>query len=260
MIKTGGCVPKKRFGQNFLHDRNIISKIIRVIDPKPTDHFVEIGPGQGALTKELLPLVAKLEAVELDRDLIPVLTANCKEFSNLTIHQADALVFEVKELGTDSLRVVGNLPYNISTPLIFHFLGQLSKIKDLHFMLQKEVAQRIAAVPGNKEYGRLSVMVQYFCQPELLLAIKPAAFFPVPKVDSCFIRLTPHQVLPCQARDLALLTEVVRQAFGQRRKTISNSLRGIVTREQLISLEIDPMLRAENLTVADFVKIANGKW
>jgi 16S rRNA (adenine1518-N6/adenine1519-N6)-dimethyltransferase len=251
-------LPKKRFGQNFLHDRSVIQKIITAINPQPSEHFVEIGSGRGALTVHLLPLTAKLDALELDRDLIPELTTNCKEFKNLLIHQADALEFDFKTLiKNEKLRVVGNLPYNISTPLIFHLLEQISVIQDMHFMLQKEVAERIAAASGSKIYGRLSVMVQYFCQTELLFKVKPAAFYPAPKVDSCFLRLVPHKKIPYPAKDISLFQKIVKQAFGQRRKTITNSLRGLITSEQLISLGIDPKLRAENLGVADFVKICN---
>jgi 16S rRNA (adenine1518-N6/adenine1519-N6)-dimethyltransferase len=249
---------KKRFGQNFLHDHNIIQKIIHVIEPKQSDNFVEIGPGKGALTTQLLPLVSKLDAVELDRDLIPELTANCSNYNNLTVYQADALEFNIAILPkAQKARIVGNLPYNISTPLIFHLLDQIDEIEDMHFMLQKEVAERIAAKPNNKIYGRLSVMVQYFCQPELLFIVKPAAFYPIPKVDSCFLRLVPHKKIPHPVKDPNLLSKIVKQAFGQRRKTITNSLRSLIASDQLRQLDIDPKLRAENLSIIDFVKICN---
>lgn len=252
-------IPRKRFGQHFLHDTVIIQKIINALMLKPTDQVVEIGPGLGALTTHLLPRLHKLEVIELDRDVIPELSAKCAGLGELVIHQADALVFDLLALHPlpQALRVVGNLPYNISTPLLFHFLSQASLIKDMHFMLQKEVAERIVAAPGEAAYGRLSVMVQYHCQAEVLFRVKPGAFTPPPKVDSAVIRLIPYQQLPYVANDPKLLAEIVRLAFNQRRKTLRNSLRNKVTAAQWESLQLDPGQRAERLAVQDYVRIAN---
>jgi 16S rRNA (adenine1518-N6/adenine1519-N6)-dimethyltransferase len=249
-------IPRKRFGQNFLQDKNIIQKIINAIAPKKGDHIVEIGPGLGALTTQLLPILKTMDVIELDRDLIPKLQAKCKDLGQLNIHQADVLKFDFKKLD-DHLRIVGNLPYNISTPLIFHLLKQLDGILDMHFMLQKEVVERLAATPSNKNYGRLSVMVQYFCQVTKLFAVTPRAFYPVPKVESALVRLIPHKKVSLLARNTTLLEKVVKTAFSQRRKTIQNSLKALITQQQLIELNIDPKLRAEQLSVDDFVKISN---
>jgi 16S rRNA (adenine1518-N6/adenine1519-N6)-dimethyltransferase len=249
---------KKRFGQNFLHDKNIIQKIIAAINPLPTDHFVEIGPGRGALTSELLPLVNKLDAIELDRDLLPILGSLGEGKENFNLIHADALEYSLQQLATkERLRIVGNLPYNISTPIIFHFLEQIDLIQDMHFMLQKEVAERMAANPGSKVYGRLSVMVQYFCEVKLLIKVKPAAFFPVPKVDSVFLRLTPHLPIKNPAKNLNKFSEIVKQAFSQRRKTIQNSLQKFISKEQLQSLNINPQLRPEQMSVEEFIAISN---
>jgi 16S rRNA (adenine1518-N6/adenine1519-N6)-dimethyltransferase len=249
---------KKHLGQNFLRDGNIIRKIIAAAHPKTTDHFIEIGAGKGALTVELLPLVNRLDALELDRDLIPELTAKCSEFKNLRIHQTDALSFNLESIAeAEKLRVIGNLPYNISTPLIFHLLNQLVVIKDMHLMLQNEVAQRIASNPGSKVYGRISVMAQYFCEVELLFTVFPYSFYPAPKVVSAVLKLAPYQKMPFVAKNFDRFEKVVKLAFNQRRKTIANSLRELITSVHLQTLGIDPKLRAENLTVADFVNIAN---
>jgi 16S rRNA (adenine1518-N6/adenine1519-N6)-dimethyltransferase len=257
-------IPKRRFGQNFLQDQNIVKKIITAIAPKKGQHMVEIGPGLGALTRELLPILKVMEVIELDRDLIPKLQNACTNLGQLNIHQADVLQFDFKKLlratrrAPGQLRIVGNLPYNISTPLIFHLLKQIDCISDMHFMLQQEVVDRLAAQPGSKTYGRLSVMVQYFCQVTKLFTVPPGAFYPAPKVYSAFVRLIPHKKISLPVTDSDMLEKVVKQAFNQRRKTIQNSLKKLISSEQLINLNINPKLRPEQLTVEDFVKICNG--
>lgn len=250
--------PRKRFGQHFLHDTHIIDKIVSAIAPQRDDHIVEIGPGLGALTHALLPHVSSMDAVEIDRDIIPKLKASSEQYGQLTIHEQDALTFSFASLGKNHpLRIVGNLPYNISTPLIFHLLEQVHCIKDMHFMLQKEVVDRLAAQPGNKNYGRLSVMVQYFCAVKKLFTVAPGAFTPPPQVDSAIVRLIPHKKLPHVAKNLSTLRTVVSTAFSQRRKTLRKSLSNLVSAEQWRELKIDPQLRPEQLSVADFVSISN---
>lgn len=250
---------RKRFGQHFLHDPSVIHKIISALQLKRGDNVVEIGPGLGALTTHLLPLLEHLAVVELDRDVIPRLVAHCEGLGELEVYSADALRFDFAALASTekSLRIVGNLPYNISTPLLFHLLTQARVIKDMHFMLQKEVVERITAFPGHSAYGRLSVMVQYHCQVEALFTVKPGAFNPPPKVDSAVVRLIPYGEIPYIARDPTLFAEVVRLAFSQRRKTLRNSLRLLFTPEQLLELAIDPKQRAEELSVQQFVQMAN---
>jgi 16S rRNA (adenine1518-N6/adenine1519-N6)-dimethyltransferase len=245
-------------GQNFLVDGIVIQQIVACIAPSPQDHLVEIGPGLGAITVPLLPLVAKIDAIELDRDLIPLLQKNAASKGHLEIHPQNVLQFNLETLSVQpkSLRVVGNLPYNISSPLLFHLLEQKRLIADMHFMVQQEVAERLTAHPNTKQYGRLTVMAQYHCYIEPLLAVPPYAFRPAPKVHSTFIRLTPSE-RKIAAKNKPHFDHVVKQAFAQRRKTIHNSLKGLISKEQLIALDIDPMLRAENLTVEDFVVISN---
>ncbi len=249
---------RKRFGQNFLHDRGIIDRIVRAIGPKPGDRLVEIGPGLGALTLPLLQGAGRLEVVELDRDLIPKLHETAAGHGELTVHSADALKFDFCALAGDGkLRVAGNLPYNISTPLIFHLLDQARCIRDMHFMLQKEVVDRLAAPPDCKDYGRLSVMVQYRCKVERLFTVPPGAFTPAPKVDSAIVRLLPYDTPPVAVRDVALLEKVVAQAFGQRRKTLRNTLKGLVDPAAMEACGIDPSRRAETLTLAEFAALAD---
>lgn len=249
---------KKRLGQNFLVDDYIIQQIVSLIHPNANDHLVEIGPGLGAITVPLSSRVGKLDAIELDQDVVPLLKNKVQDKGRFAIHLQDALKLDLSTLSNDpkSLRIVGNLPYNISTPLLFHLFQQLSLIIDMHFMVQREVAERLAACPGNKQYGRLSVMAQYHCSIEQLLAVPPNAFRPVPKVQSEFIRLMPAERI-LQANNISLFEQVVRQAFNQRRKTIHNSLKQNFTQAQIISLGINPMLRAEDLTVDDFVRLGN---
>ncbi len=251
--------PRKRFGQNFLHDPGTIRRIIQAIDPKPGDNLVEIGPGQGAITTELLPLLGHMHAIELDRDLVEPLAQQCAPLGELRIHNRDALKFDFTSLaGPGSpLRVVGNLPYNISTPLLFHLLDQAERIVDMHFMLQKEVVERMAAAPGGKSYGRLTVMLQAQAEVTQLFTIGPGAFRPSPKVDSAFVRLRPLSPPPYRIDDRALFGRLVSQAFSQRRKTLRNSLGKLITADTIAEAQIDPGSRAEQLSVAQFVALAN---
>ncbi|MFB1485519.1 MULTISPECIES: 16S rRNA (adenine(1518)-N(6)/adenine(1519)-N(6))-dimethyltransferase RsmA [unclassified Thiocapsa] len=250
---------RKRFGQNFLHDRQVIDRIHGVIAATPGERVVEIGPGQGAITKGLLTAAGSLDVVELDRDLVGPLRDRLGPLGDLRIHQADALHFDLRALVHEGerLRLVGNLPYNISTPLLFRFLEQADCIEDMHLMLQKEVVERIVADPGDKTYGRLSVMVQTLCSADCLFRIGAGAFTPAPKVESAFLRLRPHRPLPHPVDDPALHARIVAAAFGQRRKTLRNSLSKLVDAQLLIATGIDPTLRAENLDVASYARLAN---
>lgn len=259
MSNKAGHQARKRFGQNFLHDPGVIERIVRAIHPKPEDTLVEIGPGLGAITEEILAVNPRLQVVELDRDLIPVLRTKFFNYPEFRIHEADALSFDFSQLadGGRGLRIIGNLPYNISTPLIFHLLGQAGVVKDMHFMLQKEVVQRLAAVPGDNNYGRLGIMAQYFCKVQPLFEVGPGAFRPAPKVDSAIVRLVPHETLPHPAKDLGTLQAVVRTAFNARRKTLRKALGSLITVDQLQSLGINDGLRPENLSLADYVLIAD---
>lgn len=246
---------KKRFGQNFLTDRTIITSLVDAISPKRDDVMVEIGPGLGALTKPLLNKLDLLHVVEIDRDIITWME---KEYLNLgiQIHNADVLKFSFKSLGA-KVRVVGNLPYNISTPILFHLLDNLSHITDMHFMLQKEVVERMVASPSTSAYGRLSVMLQYKLQMRYLITVPPEAFDPAPKVESAFVRCVPHATLPFVANDEALFAKVVLAAFSQRRKTLRNTLKPSMSDDAFLAVNIDPQQRAENLSVSEFVRIAN---
>ncbi|MFZ2405288.1 MAG: 16S rRNA (adenine(1518)-N(6)/adenine(1519)-N(6))-dimethyltransferase RsmA [Methylobacter sp.] len=251
--------PRKRFGQNFLHDHTIIYNIISSIQARPGQHWVEIGPGQGALTEPLLNEKVRLDVVELDRDLVVLLKQKFKQYPNLQIHSADALRFDFSSLADKDgkLRIIGNLPYNISTPLMFHLLDNAYCIEDMHFMLQKEVVDRICAVPGSKKYGRLSVMMQYYCLPELLFEVPPESFDPIPQVTSAIVRLVPHRQPPVAVNDVAKLNRVVTQAFSQRRKTLRNSLKKLIAEEDIVALGIDPTLRAESISLAEFASLSN---
>ncbi|MCO6058699.1 16S rRNA (adenine(1518)-N(6)/adenine(1519)-N(6))-dimethyltransferase RsmA [Pseudomonas sp. MOB-449] len=250
---------RKRFGQNFLHDAGVIHRILRSIHARPGERLLEIGPGQGALTEGLLSSGAQLDVVELDLDLIPILQHKFSQLPNFRINQGDALKFDFRQLGAEprSLRVVGNLPYNISTPLIFHLLAHADLIRDMHFMLQKEVVERLAAEPGGGDWGRLSIMVQYHCRVEHLFNVGPGAFNPPPKVDSAIVRLVPHEVLPHPAKDAALLERVVREAFNQRRKTLRNTLKGLLDAASIEAAGVDGGLRPEQLDLAAFVRLAD---
>jgi 16S rRNA (adenine1518-N6/adenine1519-N6)-dimethyltransferase len=246
--------PRKRFGQNFLQDRGVIADIIAAIHPAPGERLVEIGPGMGALTHPLLAALGQLDVVEIDRDLAARLQAESPP--GLRLHVGDVLDFDFSTLGTD-LRVVGNLPYNISTPLLFHLAGFAGCIRDIHVMLQKEIVQRMVAAPGDSNFSRLSVMVQYRFGVDFLMDVPPAAFYPAPKVDSAVIRLVPLHPLPHPATDEAAFGRVVAAAFSQRRKTLRNSLAALLRAADLAALGIAPSARAQELSVAQFVAIAN---
>jgi len=250
-------VARKRFGQHFLHDAGILRRIVEAIAPRPEDRLVEIGPGEGALTLPLLRACGHLTAIELDRDLIASLAARAREVGDLNIISADVLTVDFSELASDSkLRVAGNLPYNISTPILFHCLDHAGAIRDMHFMLQKEVVDRMAAPPGSKTYGRLSVMLQLRCTVEPLFKVPPGAFRPPPKVDSAIVRLTPLPTHALPDADRGMIDRLVRAAFGQRRKTLSNALRDLATAKQIDAAGIDPRARAEQLAPSAFVALA----
>ncbi|RLJ67724.1 16S rRNA (adenine(1518)-N(6)/adenine(1519)-N(6))-dimethyltransferase RsmA [Sulfurisoma sediminicola] len=256
MTQHQGHQARKRFGQNFLVSPGIVRRIVEAIAPRPGDLVVEIGPGLGALTVPLLERVERLHVVEIDRDLI----ARLKEAwppERLAIHEGDALEFDFAALG-ERLRIVGNLPYNISTPLLFHLAGYVTRVRDMHFMLQKEVVDRMAAAPGSGDYGRLSVMLQYRFDIERLFVVPPGAFNPPPKVDSAIVRLVPKKAGEGEkAKDEALFARVVTAAFSQRRKMLRNTLREMIPEERLAALGIVPTARAEELGVADYVRIAD---
>jgi len=251
--------PRKRFGQNFLKDLAVVQQIVNAISPRADDHIVEIGPGLGVMTQAILPMVKYLDAVELDRDLVSKLKGAVLPLGNFTIHSADALRFDFCSLSKDNqkLRVVGNLPYNISTPLIFHLIKQLTCIADMHFMLQKEVVNRLAAPPGISAYGKLSVMVQYHCYVEKLFDVAPAAFSPAPKVDSAVVRLVPHGDPPAKVDDMTNFEKIVNASFAQRRKTLHNNLKALLNDQQIQSVGIDPSRRGETLTIAEFAALSN---
>lgn len=247
--------PRKRFGQHFLIDEQIVSAIIAAISPQGADSIVEIGPGLGALTRPLLARLNHLHVIEIDRDIVARLT---QEFSaeRLTIHNSDALCFDFARLD-ENLRVVGNLPYNISSPLMFHLTRFAQRISDLHLMLQKEVVERMAAAPSTAAYGRLSVMLQYRYNMEQLLVVPSNAFRPAPKVESAVIRLIPRAAHELQAKDEELFAKIVTRAFTQRRKTLRNALKLHLAAQDFERLNLDPGLRAENLSSDDFVRISN---
>jgi 16S rRNA (adenine1518-N6/adenine1519-N6)-dimethyltransferase len=250
---------KKQFGQNFLVDVQIIENIISAIRPKPDDNMVEIGPGLGALTRPLLKKLNSLHVVEIDRDIVERLESDYPQDilnSRLIIHAGDALEFDFAKLPTP-LRIVGNLPYNISSPLLFHFAEYAGRIADMHFMLQNEVVERLVAEPSTPEYGRLSVMLQYRFYMDKLLDVPPESFRPAPKVDSAVVRMIPLLASEIAVHNERLFASIVRAAFGQRRKTLRNTLRSYLNEEDFEELAIDAQLRAENLPVADFIKVAN---
>lgn len=250
-------VARKRFGQNFLHDNYVLENITTAIDPQPDDAMVEIGPGLAAMTKGLLRTLKHMHVVELDRDLVARLE---KDFSRekLTIHAGDALKFDFATIPVPAgqkLRIVGNLPYNISSPLLFHLATFAPQVQDQHFMLQKEVVERMVAEPGSKTYGRLSVMLQWRYDMSLLFVVPPEAFDPPPKVDSAIVRMIPlAQPLAC---DEATLEAVVQKAFSQRRKVIRNCLAGMFTEEQIVAAGINPTDRPEAVGLAQYVALAN---
>ena len=248
---------KKRFGQNFLHDASIIDRIVSSIRVKESDNIIEIGPGLGAITKQILPVTSSITVIELDRDIIPKLRFNCDGLGELNLLQTDALKVDYKEFATKGpLRVVGNLPYNISTPLLFHLFTYLEDIQDMHFMLQKEVVMRMAAKPGSKVYGRLSVMTQSVCDARMLFLVPPESFTPAPKVDSAIVYLCPRKI-PLEITDRNLFAAVVTEAFNQRRKTLRNVWRNRIEVDELEALNIVPTLRPENISLEEYVKVAN---
>ncbi len=246
---------RKRFGQNFLIDDSIIFQIIASIAPQPGDNLVEIGPGLGAMTRPLLQAAKKMTVIELDRDLIDYL----KSLDGLTVINDDVLQVDLAKLtrNNERLRVVGNLPYNISTPIIFHLLANVELIEDMHFMLQKEVIERMAASPGDSAFNRLSIMVQRYCEVVPLLEIPPQSFDPAPKVMSQFVRLIPYHGNPYGIENDQCFFDVVKEAFAMKRKMLRNNLKGMLSEEEIISLGIDPKVRAENLAIEDFVTLSN---
>lgn len=250
--------PRKRFGQHFLHDPAVIARIITAVAPAPGDRLVEIGPGEGALTLPLLERGIPLTVIELDRDLAARLAARPEAGSLLTVVQGDALKVRLADLAApgERLRLVGNLPYNVSTPLLFCFIAQASHIRDMHFMLQREVVERMAASPGSGAYGRLTVMLAAACRVEHLFDIGPGAFRPPPRVWSSVVRLEPWPEPPFEVPDAARFAEVVRRAFGQRRKTLRNALAGLVDEDAIRAAGCDPGVRAETLPPAAFARLA----
>jgi 16S rRNA (adenine1518-N6/adenine1519-N6)-dimethyltransferase len=254
-VSLDGHVARKRFGQNFLNSPGVIRKIVDAIRPQPDDLMVEIGPGLAALTGPLLECLKHLHVVEIDRDLIAGLRQRFAP-EQITIHEGDALQFDFGRLGAN-LRVVGNLPYNISSPLLFHLAIFAHHVKDMHFMLQKEVVDRMACEPGGSEFGRLSVMIQYRFWVERLFIVPPGAFTPAPKVDSAIVRLIPKPADQLLVKDEALFGKVVTAAFSQRRKMLRNTLKDFIAEAALDDLGIKPTARAETLAVADYVRLTN---
>ncbi len=250
---------RKRFGQNFLIDHGIIRDIVRSVHPKKDDQIVEIGPGKGAITQLLADSCEHLSVIELDRDLVPWLKVKFEHHPHFQLFQADALQFDFAQLipNGQPLRIVGNLPYNISTPLIFHLLTYANRVKDMHFMLQKEVVKRMAAQPGDSAYGRLGIMVQYYCVVENLFDVPPGSFDPAPKVDSAIVRLTPHANLPYIATNIKSFETLVNVAFQQRRKTLRNSLKQLLTAEQMETLPVNLQLRPEEISLSEYVEMSN---
>lgn len=259
--RPSGHKHKKQFGQNFLNNGRVIDQIVASIRPQAADHMVEIGPGEAALTAPLIDVVKRLEIIEIDNDLIAPLKIKFAAKPAFNLHHTDALAFDYASLldiePEQPLRIVGNLPYNISSPLLFHLLKYSNHIKDMHFMLQKEVVDRLTAEPGIKAYGRLSVMIQYACETEYLFTVGPENFTPPPKVDSAIVRLLPYQTKPFVADNETRFAELVKQAFSQKRKTLRNNLKGWLDNEQIESCGVDPSTRAETVSVEKFVELAN---
>jgi 16S rRNA (adenine1518-N6/adenine1519-N6)-dimethyltransferase len=250
-----GHPPRKRFGQNFLADRHYVARIVDAVDPAPGDNLVEIGPGLGALTDALIERAGKISAIEIDRDLAARLHERFTA-DRLALHEADALAFDFATLGAD-LRVVGNLPYNISTPLLFHLASYDRLVRDIHVMLQREVVARMTAAPDTADYGRLSVMLQARFRVSRLFTVPAGAFRPAPNVESAVARLLPLGQDRPPISDEVLFARIVAAAFGQRRKTLRNALASITDEAALRAADIDPAVRGETLSVADFVRLAN---
>lgn len=249
---------KKYLGQNFLQDENIITDIVHQAGIKQNDDVIEIGPGLGALTRHILKITQRIEVIEFDKDVILLLKAACNMYGQLNIRQQDVLTVNFQDFyHGNKLKLIGNLPYNIASTILFHLIAYAKIFKDMHFMLQKEVVDRIAAAPSEKNYGRLSVMLQYHFKCEALFIVPASAFHPKPKVKSRILRLIPHQSLPCVANNYALFRTIVKQTFQMRRKTLRNTLKYLVTTEQLKQLPIELSLRPENLSVIDFVNLTN---
>lgn len=250
--------PRKRYGQHFLHDKSVIQRIIDLIIPVTTHPLLEIGPGRGALTFPLLQYVEHLDVIEIDKYLAKALMDKCDDPKKLTVHNSDVLKFDFRSHAAGrKFRVIGNLPYNISTPLLFHLLDQIDCIEEMIFMLQKEVAERICADTGTREYGRLSIMIQSLCRVESLFPVGPDAFTPAPRVESEVIRLIPLSADKSPLIDRILFSRIVRTAFSYRRKTLRNALKGLVDEDIFIELGIAPTSRPEQLTITDYTKIAN---
>lgn len=251
--------PRKRFGQNFLTDRTVIQLITNVINSQPQQHIIEIGPGKGAITADIIKLSNTYDAIELDRDLITLLDSKFGHYPHFKLHNADALKFNFSELSNQEtpFTIIGNLPYNISTPLIFHLLKHRKYIKEMFFMLQNEVVDRMAAPPGNRVYGRLSIMLQYSCEVQKLFLVNSESFSPQPKVMSAFIHIKPLQTQPYVADNEKLFSDIVNQAFTKRRKTIKNALDNFLGHEDLYNLNIDASLRPEVLSIHDYINISN---
>ena len=260
-----GHTARKRFGQNFLHDTHVIQNIVAAICPQKDQFLLEIGPGLGALTEPVAERIDRLTVLELDRDLAERLRHHPFLHQKLNVIETDAMQFDFAQLYASEklaeeqqkIRVFGNLPYNISTPLMFHLFKFCDIIQDMHFMLQKEVVKRLCAAPNSKAYGRLTIMTQYFCQVMPVLEVPPSAFKPAPKVDSAVVRLIPHQQLSHAVKDLYWLNRVTAQAFNQRRKTLRNALSTLISPENLTALSIDLNARAENLSIADYARLAD---
>ena len=254
-----GHTARKRFGQNFLTDSNIINRIVAAISPDNEHVMVEIGPGLAALTEPVAESIDRLTVIELDRDLVERLKHHPVLKDKLEIHQGDALQFDFNKLlqPGKKLKVFGNLPYNISTPLMFHLFNFAEHIANMHFMLQKEVVLRLSAAPGSKAYGRLTVMAQYYCQVVPVLEVPPQSFTPPPKVDSAVVRLVPYEQKPWQCHDVHLLESITATAFNMRRKTLRNNLKQLFTDEEFATLNIDPGMRPEQISVSQYVALAN---
>ncbi|BEV72765.1 16S rRNA (adenine(1518)-N(6)/adenine(1519)-N(6)) -dimethyltransferase RsmA [Paludibacterium sp. THUN1379] len=248
-------IPRKRFGQNFLQDSRIIESIVDAVNPAADDSVIEIGPGLGAITHPLLNRLNKLHVVEIDRDIISRLQQQFPA-DKLVIHAGDALAFDFASI-PGQLKIVGNLPYNISTPLLFHLASYGDRVIDMHFMLQKEVVDRMVAEPSCADYGRLSVMLQYRFEMESLIDVPPESFWPPPKVDSAVVRMMPAPGRCGLAKDETLLEKLVSQAFAQRRKTLRNNLKGLLSDEDFAAAGVDPTLRPENIRVEQYVVMAN---
>ncbi len=249
--------PKKRYGQHFLHHTDIVRRIIEVINPQPGEALLEIGPGEGVLTLPLLQRCAALTVIELDLDLIEPLRSRAHDHGSLKIIHGDVLKTDLSALADGRpLRVVGNLPYYISSPILFHCLQYAARIQDMHFMLQREVVERMAASPGGKEYGRLSVMLQLACRVEPLFTVPAEAFRPPPKVESAMVRLIPQRADGLDGVDIARLEKIVRAGFSQRRKTLTNALRGLLDADAIRAIGLRPEARAETLSPADFIRLA----